>query len=171
MLALLAASHVHAGDAPRIGVDGSSATIEHPLGWTLMPASSSPMFYLCDPSMEDGCLVRGEMHIRPTLADMKVESLSLYLDAAIHSHSQPVPVPRRRQIGRFDAVESFWIHEQSDVGHGKAGVKLLMETTEGFFSCSLMAEPKVIEQQIASWRRFCASLDFVNSIAGERQHG
>lgn len=153
-------------EGPRVPVETSGASVEHPLGWTHMPASGSPpmvMFTLCDPAVVDGCVVRGEMML--TAPNPGAESLSLkqVLEAAEAQQTDDVLPPRKLRSGRHDAVETLWQGDHSS--HIKKQVRragMQIGTPAGLYQCLLTADPDLFESQLGQWRRFCASLELAN---------
>jgi len=165
---------VLAQQAPRVPLEDTGATVEHPNGWTLMPASGSPpvvMFHLCDPSLSDGCLVKGEMAMNAPNPDLDAPPLEPSLDGAERTGAISQPMPRLTKSGDFVALETRWVNAESPVRHASAGATMLIDTPQGRFSCSLMMEPGRVEGMLDTWRRFCASLIPVGSMPDAERHG
>lgn len=143
-------------------IEASGATVEHPAGWMLLPASGSPpvvMFNLCDPAMTDGCLVRGEMVLSAPNPEVPEASLEARL-ASAKANPQLQPGSAEIQSGRYGAVETFWQGPHSS--HSSKIVKrgsMQIQTPAGWYDCMLTADPALFETQVGQWRRFCASLD------------
>lgn len=107
----------------------------------------------------------------PTLHAVVPQSLAGYFKEATQGRrEQVVPPARRVKAGQFDAVETFWVNRQNAARHTWAGANMLIETPHGFFTCLLTSDPETIGGQLESWRRFCASLDFVDNPA-DPHHG
>lgn len=160
---------------PRHAIEATGASVEHPAGWTLMPASGSPpviLFNLCEPPQApDGCLVRGEMAMSAPNPGRETPPLAEVLNEGTESGPPGEQKPRLLKSGGFEALEMRWVDARNTARHATAGATMLIDTPRGRFECRLTMEPARIGPMLDTWRRFCASLIPVDSAPDAGTHG
>jgi hypothetical protein len=167
MLMLALAGYAAGAEGPRVPIEATGSSVEHPVGWAFMPASGSPpmvMFHLCDATRADGCLVRGEMTLTVPHPEREVVPLEERLQAAIAGRQEGVPAPRALRSGRYDAVETFWRGEHSNhVQKQVVRADMQVSTPAGLYECMLTIDPDLFDSRLEQWRRFCGSLQLASN--------
>ena len=161
----------HAIAAERVALEGSNASVELPVGWSLVPATGeSPflMLNLCDPKVADGCLVRAELLIE----QLKPERAPRSLDARLSQWQQDttqktVAAPLRLKIGERDAIESVTRGAHSD--HISKEVffdTMLLQEDGRYYTCSMTMDPPDYIALKSVLHDFCASIRFTTAQSG-----